>query len=45
MEMESSATDHLIRRLDMAMKVAQTRLDNRTNRMRVENVRDTAQYG
>lgn len=34
-----------IRRMDVPMKKAQTRLDNRLLRPRVENCRDEAHYG
>ncbi|XP_025832798.1 tektin-4 [Agrilus planipennis] len=35
----------LVRRMDVPMKKAQTRLDNRNHRPRVENCRDEAQFG
>lgn len=34
-----------MRGIDYNMKVAQTRLDNRLRRPRIENCRDDAQYG
>lgn len=34
-----------LRRMDIAMKCAQTRLDNRLGRPRVENTRDAAHFG
>ncbi|GJQ70597.1 hypothetical protein Trydic_g22991 [Trypoxylus dichotomus] len=34
-----------VRRMDIPMKKAQTRLDNRNNRPRVENCRDVPQFG
>ncbi len=34
-----------LRQLDMALKVAQTRLHARLGRKRVENARDAPQYG
>lgn len=47
METEKLIADlqHALRQLDMALKVAQTRLYTRMDRVRIENCRDCPQYG